>query len=123
MAKRARKKYTVQQRADILSAAQKDGLTAVEVQKRFGVTPVTYYSWRKKEGIVGRRGRRPTGRSSGSSSGDLTTQVREGVQAKLRSILPLVVREEVASYLNALFGDGPRRRRGRPKGSKNKKKK
>jgi len=45
--RRKRKRYTSAQRTQILSAAQKDGLTALEVQKRFGVTPVTYYSWRK----------------------------------------------------------------------------
>ena len=117
MAKRARKQYTPQQRTEILAAAQKDKLTAGEVQKRFGVTPVTYYSRRKKGGMAGRRGRRPKAASPSSSGGDLTAQVRAGVQAKVQAILPAIVRDEVASYLNSLFGTGggTRRRRARRK--------
>jgi len=118
MAKRARKTYTEEQRQQILSTAQSEKLTALGVQKRFGVTPVTYYSWRKKQGIRGPRGRRPGGAARG---GDLSSQVRAGVQAKVREILPGIVRDEVASYLNALFagsGSSPRRRRGRPRKKK-----
>ena len=65
MAKRPRKTYTEAQRQEILAAAQKEGLTALQVQKKFGVTPVTYYSWRKKKGIRGPRGRRPGVQSAG----------------------------------------------------------
>ena len=119
MARKARKSYTPQQRAEILAAAQSENMTAVEVQKRFGVTPVTYYSWRKKQGIPGRRGRRPKGLVGGG--GDLASQVRAGVQEKVRALLPTLVREEVSSYLNSLFGSGGgtrRRRRGRPRKKK-----
>ncbi|MEO5987761.1 MAG: transposase [Candidatus Eisenbacteria bacterium] len=121
MAKRSKKSYTEKQRQEILEAAAKDDLTADQVHKRFGVKPVTYYSWRKKKGIVGKRGRRPkvvgsaptaAGRTTGS---DLSAQVRAGVQAKVREILPAIVREEVASYLNALFGTPLRRGPGRPR--------
>jgi transposase-like protein len=106
MAKRARKSYTEAQRTEILAAAQKEGLTALQVQKKFGVTPVTYYSWRKKKGLRGPRGRRP----AALSGGDLGSQVRAGVQAKVREILPGIVREEVSNYLDALFGRGGGRR-------------
>lgn len=117
MAKRARKSYTAAQRSEILAAAAKDHLTASQVQKRFGVTPVTYYSWRKKQGVAAKRGPRSAG---GGGGGDLAAQVRAGVQAKIRAIVPTVVREEVASYLDSLFGGGGRRRRrrGRPRGKK-----
>lgn len=106
MAKRARKSYTESQRQEILDAALKDGLTALQVQKKFGVTPVTYYSWRKKKGIKGPRGRRP----ANASGGDLSAQVRAGVQAKVREILPSIVRDEVARYLDSLFGSGGTRK-------------
>ena len=115
MAKRPRKTYTEAQRQEILAAAQKDGLTALLVQKKFGVTPVTYYSWRKKKGIKGPRGRRPGTQSAG---GDLSAQVRAGVQSRVREILPAIVREEVAGYLDSLFGHGAggkRRRSARKK--------
>jgi hypothetical protein len=113
MAKRQRNTYTPKRRSEILTAAQRGNLTANEVKKKFGVTPVTYYSWRKKAGIVGRRGRRP-GLLAQSASGSLiASQVRAGVQAKVRTVLPGIVREEVTSYLNTLFAG--QRRPGRPR--------
>lgn len=105
--RRKRKKYTSEQRDTILAAAQKDGLTALDVQKKFGVAPVTYYSWRKKSGAAGRRrgGSVGRGRPAGGG-GDLGTQVRTEVRSKVREILPEIVRGEVSNYLNALFGGG-----------------
>jgi transposase-like protein len=113
MAKRPRKSYTPQKRAEILAAAQKGNLTANEVKKKFGVTPVTYYSWRKKEGLVGRRGRRPSLLTQSGATHNIATQLRAGVQAKVRSIMPGIVREEVTNYLNTLFASN--RRPGRPR--------
>lgn len=104
--RRKRHQYTEEQRTTILSAARKDGLTALQVQKKFGVTPVTYYSWRKKTGLTARRGGLAVaiGRSA-----DLTGQVRAEVQTKVRQILPGIVRNEVSAYLNQIFSS----RRGR----------
>ena len=112
MAKRPRKSYTETQRQDILNAALKEGLTALQVQKKFGVTPVTYYSWRKKKGIKGPRGRRPASAAL-VGGGDVSAQVRAGVQARVREILPTIVRDEVARYLDSLFGKGGGARPGR----------
>jgi len=112
MAKRARKTYTAQKRTEILAAAQRENLTANDVKRKFGVTPVTYYSWRKKEGLVGRRGRRPSLLTQ-AGGGNIAVQVRAGVQAKVRSVMPGIVREEVTNYLNALFASN--RRPGRPR--------
>ena len=113
MPKRPRKTYSPQKRAEILSAAQKENLTANDVKRKFGVTPVTYYSWRKKEGLVGRRGRRPSLLTQSGSGNQIAVQVRAGVQAKVRAVMPGIVREEVTNYLNTLFTmhRGP----GRPK--------
>jgi transposase-like protein len=105
MAKTRRKRhtYTNQQRQTILAAASKDGLTAAQVQKKFGVTPVTYYSWRKKSGLSARRGRGTTlARTTGGS--DITRHVRSEVQTKIRQILPGIVRNEVSHYLDSVFG-------------------
>ena len=104
--RRKRHQYTEEQRNAILAAAQKNALTALQVQKKFGVTPVTYYSWRKKTGLTARHGGVATaiGRSA-----DLTGQVRSEVQTKVRQILPGIVRNEVSAYLNEIFGT----RRGR----------
>lgn len=108
-ARRKRHTYTSTQRATILAAARKEGLTALQVQKKFGVTPVTYYSWRKKSGLT-RRGAGTLALGAGPA-GDLTRQVRGEVRAKVREILPGIVRTEVSGYLNALFGG----RGGRPR--------
>ena len=108
-ARRKRMTYTEGQRRTILLAAQKEGLTALQVQKRFGVKPITYYSWRKKRGVAARRGRRSL--SILPASGALGIQVRSAVQSRIREVLPEIVRSEVGSYMTALFGAGGRRRR------------
>lgn len=109
MAKRTRNAYTETQREKILAAAQAEGLTAEAVQKRFGVKPVTYYSWRKKFGLKAPRGRRSS--KPPGVSGDLGAQVRASVQAQVRAIMPVIVREEVGAYLTSLFGRSPKDKR------------
>ncbi|MFI5372014.1 MAG: hypothetical protein ACHQ52_10690 [Candidatus Eisenbacteria bacterium] len=115
--KRARKQYTLQQRKLILAAADRDGLTAGQVRQKFGVTPVTYYSWRKKYGgAPRRRGRKPGLRSAvaslGLGGGALTAQVRSAVQSRVRGMVEEIVRGEVGRYVDELFGS---RRPGRPR--------
>jgi transposase-like protein len=108
-ARRKRQTYSEAKRQSILSAAQKEGLTALDVKKRFGVTPVTYYSWRKKYGLGGRRGGgAPLAARAGRGS-DLGSQLRSEVQSRVRQILPSIVKSEVNQYLNSLFG-GRRRK-------------
>ena len=112
-ARRKRTKYSDEQRTQILTTAKRDGLTATQVQKKFGVTPVTYYSWRKKTGVAARRGRGPAALRA-TSNATLTGQVRSEVQTRVRQILPEIVRSEVSAYLNSVLGSG-RRRPGRPR--------
>jgi transposase-like protein len=57
-ARKKRMEYTAEQREKVLAAAKAENLTAAQVQKKFGVTPVTYYSWRKKSGVTHKRGTR-----------------------------------------------------------------
>ena len=111
MAKTRRKRhtYTGAQRTLILSTARKESLTALQVQKKFGVTPVTYYSWRKKTGLTRRRGGPIV--VSGVVGLNLDQHVRGEVRAKVRQMLPGIVRSEVSGYLETLFGG----RRGRPR--------
>ena len=108
-ARRKRMTYTDGQRKTILLAAQKEGLTAAQVQKKFGVKPITYYSWRKKQGVAVRRGSRSLALLS--ASGDLGVQVRSAVQARIREILPNILRSEVGSYMDSIFSGRRRRRR------------
>ncbi|MGH7731365.1 MAG: transposase [Candidatus Eiseniibacteriota bacterium] len=101
-ARRKRHTYTSGQRSSILAAARKGGLTALQVQRKFGVTPVTYYSWRKKLGLTRRRG--GVGSILAGSTGNLTQHVRSEVRAKVRQMMPGIVRNEVSGYLRLLFG-------------------
>lgn len=110
MAKVKRKKrtrYSSEKKAEILAVAKKEGLTAAAVQKRFGVTPVTYYSWRKKAGVGKRRRSRVAVRAG--RDGSLESQLRSEVRAKIQELLPSILREEVGEYFNAA-GSGRRRR-------------
>ena len=105
--RRKRKSYTESQRRTILAAAQKQGLTALQVKRKFGVTPVTYYSWRKKTGVS----RRHAGGTSRNVAGaGIAGHVRSEVQSRVRQILPGIVRNEVNAYLDTLFGTSTRPR-------------
>ncbi len=109
--RKKRQSYTPQQRAEILASASRNNFTAAQVKRKYGVTPVTYYSWRKKAGATRRRG--SAARISGlSTGGNLGFQLRSEVQTRVRQILPDIVRTEVNTYLNSLFASGPGRKRG-----------
>ncbi len=110
-ARRPRKTYTLQQRTSILETARKEGLTAKQVKAKFGVTPVTYYSWRKKTGATGRRGRPAATTVVTHGGGSLDIQVRSEVRSRVQQILPEIVRGEVSSYLDTLFAGSKRGRR------------
>lgn len=115
MAKKRKKRteYTPEQREKVLAAAKAEKLTAAQIQKKFGVTPVTYYSWRKKSGITRKRGTRAVGAAvvARPVAGDLSAQVRGEVQSKMRQIIPSIVRAEVSAYLDSIFGVKRGRRR------------
>jgi transposase-like protein len=120
-ATRRRKSYSDAQRKTILDTAQREGLTAMDVKKRFGVTPVTYYSWRKKTGAAAaRRGRRAVAYVAAGGNGNLSNSLVNEVRARIQQVLPAIVRSEVSSYMETLFagstGGVRRRRRGRPPG-------
>ena len=112
-ARKKRTEYTPEQRAKVLAAAKAEKLTAGQVQKKFGVTPVTYYSWRKKSGVTRKRGARATAAAvvARPVAGDLGAQVRSEVQSKMRQIIPGIVRSEVGAYLDSIFGAKRGRRR------------
>jgi transposase-like protein len=112
-ARKKRTEYTPEQREKVLAAAKAEKLTAAQVQKKFGVTPVTYYSWRKKSGVTRKRGTRTAAATSAArpSAGDLGAQVRSEVQSKMRQIIPGIVRDEVSAYLDSIFGQKRGRQR------------
>ena len=114
--RKKRQSYTPEQRNEILDAASRDKLTAAQVKRKFGVTPVTYYSWRKKSGSTRPHGEIKAAKrvaTSGAAAGsELGNQLRAEVQNRVRQILPEIVRNEVNSYLNTLFSAGSGQKRG-----------
>jgi transposase-like protein len=97
------KRYAPAEKARILAAARKNGMTALQVQKRFGVSPLTFYRWRGPVRGAGRR-------LAGAGDADLRAQVQD----RVRAVLPGVIREEVNAYLASILG---RRGPGRPRGT------
>lgn len=108
-ARRKRTQYSASQRKTVLATAIREKLTAGQVQKRFGVKPVTYYSWRKKTGVARPKGGRSAPGLVGSVS--LVHTVRSEVRSRVQRMLPDIVRSEVNHYLNGLFAARGRRRR------------
>jgi transposase-like protein len=108
--KSTRQTFTPEQRAKILAEAKALKLTGAQVAKKHGISMVTYYLWRKRSGVS-----RPHagGRSvAGLLAGDgLGAQVRVAVQAKVREMLPGIVREEVGLALVGVFAS-PAKTRG-----------
>lgn len=89
-------RYTAAQKRKILATATKGNLTGAEVQKRFGVSPLSFYRWR---GPVRRR-RNATGSGRGVGNGELRRQV----ERRVRRILPSIIRREVKAYLDRILG-------------------
>ena len=108
-ASRRGRRYTPAQKQQILATAKKEGLTGVQVKKRFGVSTLSFYRWRgpvrsRQKGATAKAGR---GRVMAGNEG-----IRDQVRQTIREILPAVIRSEVNDYLDGLFS---RRRPGRPR--------
>ena len=103
--RKAFKRVSREERAKILSAAEKQGWTAADVEKKFGISRWTFYGWRKRTG-PGRPRRAAAGRGASAGVG------AETLRAELRALLPGILREEVAFALGTLL-QGRRGRRAR----------
>jgi transposase-like protein len=94
------KRYSPAEKAKILAAAKKEGLTGAEVKQRFGVSTLTFYRWRGP--VRRRRGRVAPGLAK-ADGGRLDGQMREQVRAKVHRVLPDVIRQEVTAYLDEIL--------------------
>jgi len=100
------RRYTPAEKKKILAAAKKEGLSGAQVQRRFGVSPLTFYRWRGP--VRSRRGR--------TKGGTGLRQVETLVAAQVQKVLPRVIREQVNAYLKGILTKPTRRRRrGRPR--------
>lgn len=115
---KGRKRYTPAEKAKILAAARNEKLTGAQVAKRFGVSPLSYYTWRKKAGAAARRGPKAGSRTRGrrvgarvQGSANLSEMVRRAVQAQIARVLPQILQSEVDTALSSLLGRPKTRRR------------
>ncbi len=93
------KRYAPAQRAHILAVARREQLTGEQVAERFGVSTLSFYTWRKKAGSArpGRQGLPRLGKQD-----ELTSQIRLAIREKVRDLLPTLVEEEIGAALGAL---------------------
>jgi transposase-like protein len=101
------RRYTPAERARILSVAKADGLTGAAASKRFGISTLTFYTWRKKAGSSAKPGRK-SGRTAGrrGSGQDFSEDIRTQVQARVRELLPGIIRSEVSAAIRDLILTG-----------------
>ncbi len=114
--KAARKQTSKADRAKILATADREGLTALQIQKRFDVKPVTYYSWRKASKKTVSRNERVTRLPSTKGTvvfddADMADQVRQAVRSEIARLLPGMIQAEVAAMLGEATRGGLHRRK------------
>ena len=96
-------RYSEAEKKAILRAASKENMTGAQVKKKFGVSPLTYYRW---------RGPSPSGRGRPRADRGIDeAMLRAEVRARIRKVLPRVIREEVDAYFNRILGRAGRRSR------------
>jgi transposase-like protein len=101
-------RFSEARRQEILQIAAREGLTGAQVAKRFGISQVTYYIWRKRVGASSGGHRARTGSAAGligGMEGTIRAQVRSAIQA----MLPQLIEEEVAAALEGAGRGGSRR--------------
>lgn len=95
-------RFSDARRQEILQIAARERLTGAQVSKRFGISQVTYYLWRKKAGSV-KRG------SATVNLGGMEATIRSQVRSALQAMLPQLIEGEIATMLGG--GQNTRRRR------------
>jgi len=94
------KKKTIQvrpraERARILAEAEAKGLTAEQVEKRYGVSKWTYYGWKKRSAKPSVARGAVQYKAAGPSA--------DVIRREIRAVLPGILREEIASALAGIF--------------------
>jgi len=95
--KRVLKRLPSAKKAMILKEAAAKGLTAEQVEKKYGVSKWTFYGWRKQTGTA----RGPLSRQA--SQANVAAPSQAALQKQLRAVLPGILREEIASALAGIF--------------------
>lgn len=89
-------RHSLEERARILATAELEGLSGPKAAKKFGISTLTFYKWRKRAGSPPR-----TRANRGhQTDGSLAMLLRAEVRAWVASVLPDIVHEEVGVYLS-----------------------
>jgi transposase-like protein len=104
--RRGRARHSDAQRRAILATARREGLTGADVAKRFGISTVTYYLWRKKARPAIRQAAKEV-RQSGVL--DLADEIRQQLRDQIRRMVPAAIRNEIESVLADVSGTRGRR--------------
>jgi len=92
--KRVLKRLPSAKKAMILREAETKGLTAEQVEKKYGVSKWTFYGWRKN---------RPVPVARGTAQMKVAAPSPAMLQREIRAVLPGILREEIASALAGIF--------------------
>ena len=93
------KRVSREKRAHILAVADQKGLTALQVEKKFGISRWTFYGWRKRKPGRAARGAASAGMHSCNCA------------AEIQAVLPGLIRQELtAAMRDLLLGSNPARR-------------
>jgi transposase-like protein len=92
--KRVLKRLPKAKKAMILKEAEAKGLTAEQVEKRYGVSKWTFYGWRKRRAkSPARAGVLPLAAAPSEAM----------IRRELRAVLPGILRQEIAIALAGIF--------------------
>ena len=83
-----------------LRSSEKNGLTQIAAAKKYHVSAVTIWKW-GRDAKTSSRTRAPRGPRAVPSNESLAMMVRAEVQARVREMVPEIVREEVAQVLGS----------------------
>ncbi len=113
---KVRRRYTPAERANILATARREGLTGAQVSERFGVSSLSYYTWRKKAANRMGSGARPEVQAFAKQMGrtvdaavDVAEMIRREIRVQIGRLTPEIVESEIGRLFSGITGR-PRRR-------------
>ena len=104
MAKKSGGRYSDSERATIFADIRANGLTQVAAAKKHGISAVTLWKWRSDAKGTRRASRSRAVQPGRATNGSLDGLLRSEVRARIREMLPEIMREEVASHVQEVLG-------------------
>lgn len=113
---KARRRYAPAERANILATARREGLTGAQVSERFGVSSLSYYTWRKKAADPMLSGAKPEVRAFAKQMGrtvdaavDVAEMIRREIRIQIGRLTPEIIESEIGRLVSGITGRQRRR--------------